>query len=455
MKKMVKGELTAFLSLVFILLVSLVGAVLESASIQVMKNERRADATRAMESVFAEYQRDLLDRYEIFALDESYESEQVSESAILNRMSYYGAENMDKEIDAIRYLTDENGKAFYDQAVQYEKEKTGAAAVEEMAGKSSVWKEQESQAEQYEKEDTETRFELERMLEEESQKLPQEGNPLPVVSNIKAGGILNFVLPDGFEVSDKTVDLSSFVSHRELQSGYGSFREKVQGTGDTIFFNLYLMDHFNHAVKKEKESVLQYELEYLLAGKSSDRENLEAVVKKLCSIRFAVNYAYLLTDVEKQAEVQAASVAMCALLAVPGITEVVKQALLLAWAYGEGIVDVKTLLTGKRVPLVKSYETWQLSWENLLHLGEDQSVLEGRDAEGGYSYEKYLQVLLMLEKKEKLTMRALDLEELNLREIAGKTWFRADSCVVALRANMDCGLRRSIHYRFAAEYQYK
>ena len=362
---------------------------------------------------------------------------------------------MDKEIDAIRYLTDENGKAFYDQAVQYEKEKTGAAAVEEMAGKSSVWKEQESQAEQYEKEDTETSFELERMLEEESQKLPQEGNPLPVVSNIKAGGILNFVLPDGFEVSDKTVDLSSFVSHRELQSGYGSFREKVQGTGDTIFFNLYLMDHFNHAVKKEKESVLQYELEYLLAGKSSDRENLEAVVKKLCSIRFAVNYAYLLTDVEKQAEVQAASVAMCALLAVPGITEVVKQALLLAWAYGEGIVDVKTLLTGKRVPLVKSYETWQLSWENLLHLGEDQSVLEGRDAEGGYSYEKYLQVLLMLEKKEKLTMWALDLEELNLREIAGKTWFRADSCVVALRANMDCGLRRSIHYRFAAEYQYK
>ena len=147
--------------------------------------------------------------------------------------------------------------------------------------------------------------------------------------------------------------------------------------------------------------------------------------------------------------------AMCALLAVPGITEVVKQALLLAWAYGEGIVDVKTLLTGKRVPLVKSYETWQLSWENLLHLGEDQSVLEGRDAEGGYSYEKYLQVLLMLEKKEKLTMWALDLEELNLREIAGKTWFRADSCVVALRANMDCGLRRSIHYRFAAEYQYK
>ena len=39
MKKMVKGEITAFLSLVFLLLLTLVGALLESASIQLAKNE--------------------------------------------------------------------------------------------------------------------------------------------------------------------------------------------------------------------------------------------------------------------------------------------------------------------------------------------------------------------------------------------------------------------------------
>ena len=43
MKKMVKGEITAFLSLVFLLLLTLVGALLESASIQLAKNERRAE----------------------------------------------------------------------------------------------------------------------------------------------------------------------------------------------------------------------------------------------------------------------------------------------------------------------------------------------------------------------------------------------------------------------------
>ena len=61
MKKMVRGELTVFLSFVFLLLLALVGAVLESASIQMLKNEKRADASMATESVFAEYQRDLLE----------------------------------------------------------------------------------------------------------------------------------------------------------------------------------------------------------------------------------------------------------------------------------------------------------------------------------------------------------------------------------------------------------
>ena len=110
MKKMVKGEITVFLSLVFLLLLTLVGALLESASIQLAKNERRADAGRAVESVFAEYQKDLLERYGIFAIEGSYESGTMSEENILNRLSFYGAENIETEIAAIRYLTDQNGK---------------------------------------------------------------------------------------------------------------------------------------------------------------------------------------------------------------------------------------------------------------------------------------------------------------------------------------------------------
>ena len=69
-----KGEVTAYLSLIFILFISFVGGIMESASVQMAKNYRRADMNRAMESVFAEYQKELLDEYEIFALEATYET---------------------------------------------------------------------------------------------------------------------------------------------------------------------------------------------------------------------------------------------------------------------------------------------------------------------------------------------------------------------------------------------
>ena len=50
-----RGEITAFLSLIFVLLISFITAILESTSIQVAKNLKRLDADRAVFSVFGEY----------------------------------------------------------------------------------------------------------------------------------------------------------------------------------------------------------------------------------------------------------------------------------------------------------------------------------------------------------------------------------------------------------------
>ena len=72
-QKKCKGDVTAFLSLIFILLITFVGGIMESASIQLAKNYRRTDTDRAMECVFAEYQKELLEEYDVFALDGSYE----------------------------------------------------------------------------------------------------------------------------------------------------------------------------------------------------------------------------------------------------------------------------------------------------------------------------------------------------------------------------------------------
>ena len=130
-QRYLKGEVTVYLSLVFILLISFAGAMLESASLQNVKNYRRADMTRAVESIFAEYQKELWEVYGIFALEGSYETGSYSEELLKERLAYYGASGMDQEITRIQLLTDQGASAFYEQVTAYMENKYGLDKVKE------------------------------------------------------------------------------------------------------------------------------------------------------------------------------------------------------------------------------------------------------------------------------------------------------------------------------------
>lgn len=55
--------------------------------------------------------------------------------------------------------------------------------------------------------------------------ISETNNPLEIIKSFKENGFLSFVLPDGVNVSEKTVDLSAFLSNRERQQGRGEFQE--------------------------------------------------------------------------------------------------------------------------------------------------------------------------------------------------------------------------------------
>lgn len=455
MRKMVRGELTVFFSLVFLLLMTLIGATIESVSIQVGKNEKRADAGRAAESVFAEYQRNLLEEYGVFALEGSYESGQMSEENVLNRLSFYGAENMDTDIVAIRYLTDNNGQEFYRQAVEYQKMRTGMSIIESILDKQSVWKEKEYLAEEYKEEDTKISSDLEQILQVEEQEISKEDNPLELLRTLKSEAFLKIIFPNESELSEKTLDSCELLSKRELRKGYGKLYEKESESGDAVFFNLYLLQKFGNITNGKEGTYLMYELEYLLEGKQSDMENLETVAKKLCNIRFGINYAFLLSDQTKQAEAEALASTMSILLSSPALVPVMKQGIILAWAYGEAMMDVRSLLEGEKVPLVKSQETWKLSLEYLLDIDEKGLPIDEKKEGTGLTYEEYLQMLLLTKSREEITMRALDLIELNISSMEGKGFFRADACITGAKFQMDCPMRRNVNYQFQTSYQYQ
>lgn len=456
-KQSLQGEVTVYLSLIFILLVTLVGGVMESASIQNAKNYRRADMNRAMESVFAEYQKELLEEYDIFAFDGSYETGQYTERNILDRLSYYGAGDMEQKITRICFLTDHGCEAFCGQVASYMEHKYGLGAIEDKLGAASVWERQEEQAREYAKREQEQQDYLEGLLEENEGELPEEGNPIRYAGELKRSPILPLVLPKGRSVSEKRLNCREMLSERSRNTGYGEFPDTAaEGKNlSSLLLGEYLLKHFSGFTETESTGVLDYELEYILAGGGSDRENLESVVKKLLLLRFVPNYAYIQTDSEMRAEAEAAALTLCTLLAVPAITEAAAQGILLSWAYGESIMDMRSLLRGHRVPLVKSKESWQLQLSKLLTLGTEEDRSEGRDDVGGLAYQEYLRILLFLEKREDVAMRALGIMEQNLRRIHGQTYFRADLCVSRLEVQSTCRFRRGVSYRFQTYYDYQ
>ncbi len=452
---MKKGTVTAFLSLIFILLMSVVASVIESASIQVMKNRRRGDMDRALESVFAEYQRDMLEELDVFSLEGTYGTGEFSEEKITERLEFYGMKETDLKMEKIQFLTDESGRPFREQVIAYMKHRVGVSQIEELAGLTGAWKEQAGKNEQYEQEETNVGTQLEEALKAEEQTLPDKDNPIGIVFSLKKAGILNIVMKDK-QVSERAVDSGGMLSHRTLRKGKGSFkiRDDTDSMTSKLYFASYLLEKFCAADVPYEEGKLSYELEYILNGGESDRENLESVLRKLSAIRLVANYSYLLTDGEKKAEAGAMAAALAGIIALPALTELIRQGILLAWAYGESVMDLRTLLSGRRVSLAKTRNEWKLSLAGLLKLGTEEDTGASENTKNGLSYKEYLRMLLTFEDQDACTMRSLEILEMRMQKKLGE-WFRADHCISKIGVKANCKLRRGIFYEFTTEYGYQ
>lgn len=467
---MKKGEMTVFLSIVFVLMISFISGIIQASSIQAGKNLARLETDRAVYSVFGEYQKELLEQYHIFGVEGSYGTGSYTEDNLISRMHYYGTDGTEHEITGIQYLTDNHGQAFREQVLIYMEQTKGIGLIRELTGLTAEWEEQEIQGKEMEEIQEETAEQMEEVsdlleTEEDTGTGGQEQiseNPFTFMEKISQYGIVSVVLPEDMVISEKTVDLEAQASYRNLRSGRGSFpsRTGMDGIEEKLLFDEYLAESFTNAVPEEedagaeKDRSLDYEIEYILAGRSSDEENLESVLFRIFLIRMALNYTFLLTDTEKQGEAELLALAISAILLMPEAVEGVKQLVIAAWAAGESVVDIRTLLSGKRTALVKTSENWQTSLSSLFRLGDD-SRQEGSDIQGGICYKDYLRMLLFLENTDEITMRALDRAEENLRTEQQLDHFRADQCITRLRMDNTVTFHDSLTYQFPVYFGYE
>lgn len=238
-------------------------------------------------------------------------------------------------------------------------------------------------------------------------------NPIDEIKKLQKKGILKLVLKDSDTISEKAVNLKKSVSNRSQEKGTLEIKTNIEWM-DTLLFQQYLFRYFSCYANEKENRILDYELEYLIGQKESDVANLKAVINKILLTRQAVNMLYLLNDAEKMNVANSAALGLLAVGVPPAITEAVKLGIVAAWAYAESILDLRTLLAGKKIPLMKSDNLWTLQLEEITKIGE--GFLMAKESKNGISYENYLRLLLFFETEKDLAFHAMDIIEKNIQQ---------------------------------------
>lgn len=460
------ASVTVFFTLLSVSFMVFFLALLEAVHYQGARAQTANDTDMANYSVFAEYEKKLLENYELFAVDASYGSGDFHIGRVEDRLRGYIRSNLQQDgllslmfdpwkisltsdlVTDYALLTDRGGAAFYQQAAAYMKK----TAVTQAAGRLlSLWQ-QAQQAERsgelaeqaqaasdqamsgLEQESARRREELEQQEEETGIPAPQENrsvrNPLTALGRLRRMDLLDLLCP-GTAISGSHIHWGEVPFERFRKSGGMHLPSQYGGLTDDLLFREYLLGHFGCFGKPKENTRLQYEIEYILSGRYSDRDNLRSTLKKLVALREGCNYLALAADMNKNAQAEALAALLIGWTGLPQLIEILKHALLLGWAYGESLMDVRALMAGGRVPVFKQEGDWQLSLEQLASTG---LLLAGAGGSGeGASYRDYLRILLNLQLTGTQKKRGLNLIELNMKMVPGLSTFRVDHCVVAMK----------------------
>ena len=463
-RRMQPGSMTVFFALLSTAFILFIFAVLEGIHYQGARAYTANVTDMGNFSVFGEFEKKLLTDYEIFGVDGSYGSGDFhigrTEDHLHRYLQYNACPNegvfsvfftpwkvslTDEEITEYALLTDRDGEAFYQQAVSYMKKTAVTGSLTRLM---HFWQDaQNAQSSQDRASQEQTASDQNmNVLEQESTRIREEQeeenpegtvptapvqNPLKALMRLRRMDLFDLLCP-GRAISDNSYFWGEVPFERFRSSGNLIQKREHGGLMDDLIFREYLMDHFGCFSKEKAGTHLSYEIEYILNGSRSDRANLKAVIKKLLALREGCNYLSLSADMQKSTQAEALAALLIGWTGIPQLIEIMKQALLLGWAYGESLLDVRVLLAGGRVPVFKREGDWNISLEQLAFTGELIAGCASQNREGT-DYRGYLRMLLNLQGTQQQRKRGLNLIELNLKKAPGLAAFRADHCLTAVK----------------------
>lgn len=459
------GYLTVYVSLSMAVLLSLCLTLIGGVRMGAARMETECIMDIGLNSILAEYHRELMYNYNLFFVDTSYGTPFPSSEKTAAHLQEYMELNAEADhvfladfwyrdllrlkvqrvnVTQASFASDGSGSVLRKRAIEAVRDDVGLTFLEEI----SDWlKEVESNkllewdgAQQKNQVDSQIQSYdgTEKQLSEKEWVTVEVNNPTTRLDETRSTGILNLVLDNAGDLSRMAVDTSRLISRRaereEINRGNMLTGDNGAGFTDRLLFQEYLMRYLANYGKPLDRDSLQYQLEYLIAGKESDVENLKSVVYRISALREAANAVYLFGDEAKCAEADALSSVLAAAMLIPEIQPLLKTSLLLGWAYAESLYDVKCLLAGERIPLIKDNASWHYGI-GCIFGGAQEDVAKGSGK--GQNYEDYLRILMAFTDLDTITLRVMDMMEDDIRQKPGNEYFRMDACADMFEASAE------------------
>lgn len=455
-----KGSITIFSLLSLIVVTAVIFSLLEGTRYQELQRFAGMQTELALEGVFSNYNLHLWENYHLLGA-EAGDMEDILKSVANGRTgsdrNLLSFQLEGYRIEAVSRLTDGRGMEYihaitaymqdhllYEMAKdiynQYEgvksllnQEKVDLSQIEKSMQEIENVRQTESEG-NIESSPKSMRIASNEMTREAKKKKSLEADTLlDAVQQWRKNGVLELVVQDTSQLSDVQPDLSDDIFARRLQERTSGVDGKVSWM-EQVFLQQYVLTYMSNYLNKQSGGAFSYEVEYLIGKKGSDKENLQAVVSKLFLIREVSNFMFLVSNPVKMAEAEAMALAVGGTTLNPVVVEIIKTGLLIAWALAESVLDVRALLAGKRIPLIKSEQNWTLELESIGMVAEGFPM--AKESKAGIGYENYLGILLLLEEETDVAMYAMNAQEASIRGL-GETSFHMDDMVTQAHVRID------------------
>ncbi|MBQ8637662.1 MAG: YqkE family protein [Lachnospiraceae bacterium] len=451
-----KGSITIFLSLCLSVCFLFIGTALESARCVMLENQLQSGTEAALDSLLSRYDGDLFDEFGILLLNQKdlpgfYSLDELVMEALeyqldigTGRFLMQGNFLLEaaKEVRVIEVVsvTARDGDLFCRSILESMKYQIPAELAQEVLEQLQLMKDGERAGEENQEDQKQGEKQaLEELDKEWNEELNNtyeevlEESILNEVEEARKKGVLAFVLPPGYPLSGKQDNMGSFPS-TDTTVDEGTFEGILSDPLNNLMVCEYALMHFDDVMDPGRNPVLQYELEYIICGQESDRKNLEGTLNQLLLLREGMNVLTICRSEWLTAQAEAAAGVLAGWTGLPPLVEAAKAAVIAAWAYGESITDIRTLIGGNPVPLYKQEKEWCLSLDGLPSLIRGEWTGAGCYEEG-LSYQEYLRLFLFLTGEEEKMYRMMDMIQCRMRSY--KPEFRMKDCVYSITVEVE------------------